>query len=79
MLSACGCKPDLEGLGILHGKTTSLNGEDGREGWFWWGLIRPGAVLSFLTCVSSEVSLTLPSCPSSPPVCVPALGKGADV
>lgn len=57
MLSACGCKPDLEGLGVLHGKTASLNGEDGGEGWFWWALIRSGAVLSFLTCVASEVSL----------------------
>lgn len=79
MFSACGCKPDFEGLGILHGKTASLNGEDGREGWFWWALIRSGAVFSFLTCVSPKVFLTPPFCSSSPPVCVPALGKGADV
>lgn len=64
MLSAYGCKPDLEGLGVprrLHGKTIFLNREEGREGWFWWALIRSGAVLSLLTCVSPKVSITPPS------------------
>lgn len=42
---------------VFSMERASLNGEDGGEGWFWWALIRSGAVLSFLTCVSPEVSL----------------------